>query len=413
MHNFWTVLRFELVRTLKKPTFWMSVFSVPLIFAVVIAIMYFSMSTSEAAHDELQQEPFSVAILDESELLGQPPLDQLEALAVDSKQAGIEQVRGGKTDAFFYYPSNLAENPIEVYNKNDGLIDNSKYTTVAKSLIATSAAAAVESPTLLAAATGQISTSQTNFEDGEEINPFSRIIAPAVFLVIFYALITLLGAQMLTTTTEEKENRVTEMLLTSLSSRALIIGKIASLVILGAIQILVTITPVVVVYLLARDALNIPDVSSFIGTIQIELWPTLLGAALLISGFLLFTGLLVGIGAAMPTAKEANSFFGFILILMIVPFWFISLLIIPTSSPIVTALSYFPLTAPFTLLIRNAAGTLPLDEALIGLAIVMISGVVAISLAIRIFRYGTLEYGSRLSLSSVFGRKKSDTTPKA
>src|SRR5690606_33273265 len=159
-------------------------------------------------------------------------------------------------------------------------------------------------------------------------------------LVTFYALIVFLGGQMLTSTTEEKENRVTEMLLTNLNSRALIVGKIVSLIILGLIQILAILVPVLIAYLTAREALNIPDVTSFISTIEIELWPTLLGAAVLVSGFLLFTGLLVGIGAAMPTAKEANSFFGFVIILMIVPFWFMSLLIIPTSSAIVTGLSY-------------------------------------------------------------------------
>lgn len=91
---------------------------------------------------------------------------------------------------------------------------------------------------------------------------------------------------------------------------------------------------------------------------------------------------------------------------MIVPFWFMSLLIIPSGSAIVTGLSYFPLTAPFTLMIRNAAGTLPLNEALIGLSIVSIASIVAISLAVRIFRFGTLEYGSRLSLKSIFNSKK-------
>ena len=407
MHNFWTVLRFELVRTLKKPTFWISLLSIPVLFGIIFGIIYFTETSSEAAQEKLEQEPFSLVILDEGELITEPIISPLDAKTVDSKEAGIEQVQNGKVDAFFYYPENLADNSVEVYNKNDGLMDNSKYTAVAKNLITSAATSAIGSPTLLAAATGSINTSQTNFEDGRQVNPISRIIAPAIFLVTFYSLIVLLGGQMLTSTTEEKENRVTEMLLTSLSSRALIVGKIISLIILGGIQMLAILLPTALAYIFAREALNIPDIASFLGTVEIELWPTLLGAALLVSGFLLFTGLLVGIGAAMPTAKEANSFFGFIILLMIVPFWFISLLIIPSSSPVVTGLSYFPLTAPFTLMIRNAAGTLPMHEAIIGLAIVTVAGVIAISLAVKIFRYGTLEYGSRLSLKTIFGSKKS------
>lgn len=413
MHNFGTVLRFELVRTLKKPSFWISFLSVPLIFAVVFGVIYFSNSTSQAAQEELEQEEFSFVVLDESQLIAPATLEQLDAKVVDSKDAGVSQVKTGKTDAFFYYPKNLKDDSIEIHNKSEGLFDNAKYEALAKNLITSAATATIGSPELLAVVTGSINVEQSYYEDGQAVNPWSPVIAPAIFLVTFYALIVFLGGQMLTSTTEEKENRVTEMLLTNLSSRILIIGKIVSLIILGLVQILAIVTPAVIAYFTAREALNIPDVSSFISTIEIELWPTLLGAGLLISGFLLFTGLLVGIGAAMPTAKEANSFFGFVIILMVVPFWFMSLLIIPTSSPIVTGLSYFPLTAPFALLIRNAAGTLPPTEAIIGLAIVAISGIIAISLAVRIFRYGTLEYGSRLSLKSIFGTKKSGRTKQA
>ena len=74
-------------------------------------------------------------------------------------------------------------------------------------------------------------------------------------------------------------------------------------------------------------------------------------------------------------------------------------------SPIVECLSFFPLTAPVTLMIRNIFGTLSLNEALIGLAIVSICGIIAINLAVRIFRYGTLEYSKRLSLKTVLKSK--------
>jgi ABC-2 type transport system permease protein len=117
--------------------------------------------------------------------------------------------------------------------------------------------------------------------------------------------------------------------------------------------------------------------------------------------------MLVAIGAAMPTAKEANGFFGIVITLMIVPFWFFPLLMSPASSVVVTGLTYFPFTAPFALLIRNGFNTLPLHEGVIGLTIVALSGIFAINIAVRIFRYGTLEYSNRLSLRAIFGNKKS------
>lgn len=407
MHNFSTVLHFELIRTLKKPSFWLSILSIPALTGVIFAVIFFANKTSTIREEQVRNAPFSLVVQDQTGIVGDDALTQLKAGRTDDKAKSIDDVRTGKLDAFFYYPEDLTKQPIEVYNKNDGLTDNGKYISAAQSLIKTSATASIGSAQLLAIVANTATTTQTNFENGAEANIIGRMIAPMIFLVVFYAVIVLLGGQMLTSTTEEKENRVTEMLLTSISSRALIIGKIISLIILGFIQIAVILIPGLLVYLLGKDAFNIPDVSNFLGSIQFEFWPILLGAAVLASGFLLFTGMLVAIGAAMPTAKEANGFFGLVITLMILPFWFFSLLISPTSSIIVTGLTYFPLTAPFALLIRNGFNTLPFTEGVIGLIIVAISGVVAISVAIRIFRYGTLEYSNRLSLRTIFANKKS------
>ena len=406
MHILSTVVSFELIRTLKKPTFWISVLAIPVLIGIVVGIIFFSNQASQDSQAALEQEPFSFLIQDESGLVPDQALRSLDATRTSDKSAAITAVRNGEVDAFFYYPANITEQPIEIYNRNEGLMGNGKYTSVAQSLATAGASAQVNSPQLLAAVRGELQTQQVSYQDGEEINLIGRMIGPAIFLIIFYAIIVLLGGQMLASTTEEKENRVTEMLLTSLSSRTLIIGKIIALVILGFIQIATILIPGLLAYFFAREALNIPDVSGILAAAQFELWPTVLGAGLLVSSFLLFTGLLVGIGAATPTAKEANSFFGFVILLMVIPFYFFSLLMSESESLVVTILSYFPLTAPITLMIRNIFGTLDPTEGVIGLTIVFVAGIIAINLAVRIFRYGTLEYSKRLSLATIFGKKK-------
>lgn len=405
MHNLFTVIQFELIRTLKKPSFWISVLATPALLAAIFGIVIFSQKTSDATQAEINKKPFSLIVMDETKLISDTSLEQLNAARADNKQLAINKVSSAEVDAFFYYPKDAVKNQIEVYNKNDGLTANDKYTLVAKNLLISASTNAIDAPELLSIAKGNINVNQKSYEKGKEINLVGSMIAPAIFLVIFYSVIVLLGNQMLASTTEEKENRVTEMLLTSLSSKTLIVGKIASLVALGFIQIITILTPVIFVYLFARERLNIPDISNFTQVITIEFWPVFIGAGLLVSGFLLFTGLLVGIGAASPTAKEANSFFGVIILIMFIPFYFFSLLMSSEPSIVISILSYFPLTAPVTLMTRNAFGTIGINEALIGLAVVFISGVVAINIAIQIFRYGTLEYSKRLSLRSIFKPK--------
>ena len=134
MHNFGTVLRFELTRTLKKPTFWLSILSIPLITGIVVAIVYFSNVTTSDREEEVRNTPFSLIIQDETKLIHDTTLQALKAERTTDKQSAIEQVRTGKVDAFFYYPDDVASRAIEVYNKNDGVMDNSKYSEVAKTL---------------------------------------------------------------------------------------------------------------------------------------------------------------------------------------------------------------------------------------------------------------------------------------
>ena len=111
-----------------------------------------------------------------------------------------------------------------------------------------------------------------------------------------YLVIILLGNQMLNSTLEEKENRVTEMILTTLNATTLIVGKVISLFLVGLVQVLIFVTPVLVAYLFFRDQLALPNLD--LSTLQLQPGPMITGALLLFGGFLLFTGTLVAAGAA-------------------------------------------------------------------------------------------------------------------
>jgi ABC-2 type transport system permease protein len=397
MHNFSTVVAFELTRTLKKKTFWLGI--------LAFSIIYFSNKAGDSAQKQVESGKFSFVVHDDSKILNDHTLHALGAKRVTTTE-GIAMVQGGKIDAFFDYPADITKQPVQVYNKDEGLIQNGKYTATAK-LLLTTAVSPLVSPVDTAIIKGDIQTSQKSYADGQEVNnSFGKYVVPGLFLVVFYTVVVLLGNQMLTSTTEEKENRVTEMILTSISSRSLITGKIVSLLILGVVQIAVLALTAIAGYLIAGKTMNIPDISSFVGTIEFSAWPIALGASIMVGGLLLFTGLTVAIGAAMPTAKEAGSFFGFVIMLLMIPFWLTSLIVSDPSAMAVQIFSYFPLTAPVTLMLRNIVGTLNPAQGLIGVAVVFVTSIIIMAIAIRLFRYGTLEYSKRISLSAIVGRKK-------
>ena len=404
MHNLSTVWKFEVVRTLKKKSFWITALAFPVVISAIFAIVYFSNKTTSDIAENMKNQNFSLAITDNAHLIKPAYMQALKAQSVNDadKAATIDKVKAGKLDAYFYYPQNVSSESVEIYARDVGLFDNSKYQAVASALVSESVSSSV-STQVAAVLQDKVNYTSVTYKDGAAYDGFKQLIAPGLFLLLFYLLIAFFGNQMLTSTTEEKENRVIEMILTTIEARTLIIGKILSLITLAAVQIVVVLVPILTIYLLFGSQLSLPNID--LSNLPLDGVRITIGAVIFILSFLFFTGLLVAIGAATPTAKEAGGFFGLVMTLIFGPLYAVTLFISAPQSALVQFLSFFPLTAPIPLMLRNAVGNLTIPEALIGIAILAVSATVALSLAVRLFRFGALEYSRRLSLKEIFARK--------
>ncbi len=401
MHNLGTVFRFEVSRTLKKKSFWIVSLMFPVMAAVIAGIIFLSNKETDTALEKAKNERFSVAVIDESSQINPLLLASFKPSTVSNKQDGIDKVKSGQLDAFFYYPQHLDKQNVEVYARDVGLFDNSKYSAVAKMILDESVAMTV-SKDVKTTLQNKYNLSTTTYRNGEIYDGFKQLIAPGVFLVLFYLMIATFGNQMLNSSIEEKENRVIEMILTTVRAKTLVIGKILSLVTLGLLQMTIVLIPIVIGYLLLHDKLSLPAVD--LSNLPLDWGRIGVSFAIFIASFLLFTGLLVTFGAMFPTAKEAGMFFGVVMMLIFGPLYAAPLFVTSPDSPFVQFLSYFPLTAPIPLLLRNAVGNLELWEAMVAIIILAITAVIVLNLAVRVFKQGALEYSRKLSLKEVFSR---------
>ena len=133
---------------------------------------------------------------------------------------------------------------------------------------------------------------------------------------------------------------------------------------------------------------------------------------LLIGGFVLFTGVLVAIGAIMPTAKDAGVIFGPLIFAMFIPFYAISLIISDPGALIVQVFTFFPLTAPVTAMLRNGFGTLDPLTAGIVITELFVLGALVLRVAVQLFRYGSIAYTDKLNPRAVLGRRRPSTVKK-
>ncbi|PYI67875.1 sodium transporter [Arthrobacter livingstonensis] len=402
-HNLGTVVQFEFTRTVKKRRFWIATLAIPILLAIVFGLVFASSSNTQSLSEAQKNNQLAFTYTDASALVDPAVAKALGGTVESDPGTAVERVRTGKLNAYFAYPASLQKEPVKVFGTDQGIFKNGSYDAVAKQVVILSAQEKAGSAELSAAIQGNFNTQSQTFKNGKVSGGLETVVPPLLFLVLFYVVIILLANQMLASTLEEKENRVTEMILTTLNPTTLVVGKVISLFLVGALQAVVFAAPMVIGYVFFHDQLAMPNFD--LSNLQFQFWPMLVGALLFVGGFILFTGVLVGIGAVMPTAKDASAVFAPVMIMMFIPFYIVSMVVSDPGNLIVQIFTFFPFTAPITAMLRNGFGSLSGVSAAVVIAELFVFGVLALRVAVHLFRYGSIEYSRKLSLRTAFARK--------
>lgn len=413
MRNTLEVIRFEIMRSVKKPSFWLAAILAPVMLGLYVAIAALSgYSAGEMIESGTDTSKMSLGIYDGAKYLKtttviNPDESKQELVVYESEQAGIDDVQNKKLDVFYVIPEDFAKEPtVKIYVKPEvaKIMDN--YSMPIMSLLQTHALSEV-SAINYAIITNSVTYDTTTYsnEDNHVIDEselIGKMAGPIIALVLFYILIVVLGNRLVAAMTEEKENRISELMLTSISPHELIIGKIISLMILGIIQLIVLVIPALIIYKIGLNYNVIPNfISSALDAISILQY-----ILLLIASYFLYTAGCVVIGTLSPTAKDANSFSGVFVIMVILPIFFIGSL--ASSSPDFMAyfLSYFPPSAPIAVMLRAIFGNLAEWEYWVALADIVVSGALLAKLATYIFCKNAIEFTAKINLRKLLGKPR-------
>ena len=219
----------------------------------------------------------------------------------------------------------------------------------------------------------------------------SFIVGQGFAIALIFTLIAY-GTILLQTVSEEKENRMVEVLLTSASPLAIMTGKVLALGLAGLIQMSVWIAAVILI--VPRFAGVIPD----IGTIPIDLGFLFLVLAFYLAGYAIAAALMAGIGAATTSTSEAGPLSALVIIPLAVPFYAMPLFLSSADHWLVRFLSLLPITAATSMMLRLATGSVASGEIALSLILMIVTAALLLWLASRIFRAGLLLYGQRMSL---------------
>jgi ABC-2 type transport system permease protein len=223
----------------------------------------------------------------------------------------------------------------------------------------------------------------------EDQGGFEAFFVPMIFGFLLIMSIGASSGYLLQGLGEEKENRVMEVLLSSVSPRQLLTGKILGLGAAGLIQVIVWLVSLIILTQMASDVIG-----GLMAGIKIPDNMLLLGIVYFILGYLLFAVIEAGMGAIGANAKESQQMVVALVLPAILPFYIFILFLRDNPDHVVgTVLTLIPVTAPMSVFVRLGLSEIPLWELLVSIGL-MIAGIVGgIFLAAKAFRVFLLMYG--------------------
>ena len=225
---------------------------------------------------------------------------------------------------------------------------------------------------------------------------FSALILPYIFGILLMMAIFTSSGYLLQGLGEEKENRVMEILLSSSSPKQLLAGKVLGLGAAGLVQI--------IIWLVSANFL-MKMASATWGTVIGSLQPPpeflILGIVYFILGYLLMAVLMAGLGSISPTAREGQQMSAIFIIPVIIPIYFMTLIMEHPENIVVKILTFIPITAPITVIVRLGLSEIPLWELLVSISILILSIWGCFVLCTKLFRTYLLMYGKRPDLKEI------------
>jgi ABC-2 type transport system permease protein len=224
-------------------------------------------------------------------------------------------------------------------------------------------------------------------ETQQEISQFFLPYGMMIMLMM-----SLLGSStyLLRSLSEEKENRIMEILLAAVTPGTLFYGKILGLGLLGLAQ--------VGVWLI----LVLPVIGMLVNYLHITLASLAFFLIYFALGYTLFAGLIAGVGAVGSTEKESNQLLGFFFFLAILPMTVMPIILDDLNGVVARAFSFFPFTAPMVMMVRMVKESPPVMDVVISL-LSLVAGIwIVYRLALKVFRMGLLMYGKTPGLREIW-----------
>jgi ABC-2 type transport system permease protein len=244
-------------------------------------------------------------------------------------------------------------------------------------------------------------------EENKNANAGTATVIGYVCGFLMYLILLLYGSQVMMGVTEEKTNRIAEVVVSSVKPFQLMLGKIIGIAMVALTQFLIWIACIFLIYNLTKTSATGGTAANVLSAVQTVFTtvniPLVIGSFIfyMLGGFFFYSSLYAAIGSAInEDMREAQSLSFPITMLVIFSIALMSPVISNPTSPVAVWASIIPFSSPIVMMCRIPFGvpnTVPLWQLGLSMALLIAGFIFTTWFAAKIYRTGILMYGKKPS----------------
>lgn len=325
----------------------------------------------------------------------------LEFVHYDTSQAATQALLDDDIKQYFIIPPDfISSGIISIYSTQRELAPSTGTASAIQNFMSSNLLAGkVPESTMTRIETGLNLIPVTLTSTGEvapEQGGYANFIIPAIFSFLLALSLMFTTIYVLQSLAEEKENRLMEILLSSVSTRQLLAGKVLGLGAAGLVQVIFWVITLPLLLNLASSSIG-----GFLSGIQVPVSFWILGIVYFILGYAMFAVLSACVAAVTSSLQEAQSLSALYSLFNFVPFWLFSVIMLFPASPVWVALTIFPFSAPVLTMLRLGLTGVPAWQLAASIVVLILSIIGGLWLAARLLRVYMLMYGKRPGLRAI------------
>lgn len=407
MRNVWLVLQREYLEKVRTKAFLFTTFFIPLLMGASIGLptKLASMKSNRVSHivvvvsSQATGDAIRSQLAQRSQDIGGKYQVDVDLTATEAERAALAaKVKSGQLDGFLWATDDaLAARSVTyaAHNVSDvfeGAVLQSAVTLARmQARLQSRGIGPDELKDLLQKVEVKIETGEKK-ASGQFMFLFTFILGAMLFMTVL-----LYGIAVMRSVLEEKSSRVMEVLLSALTSKQLMAGKILGVAAVGLTQI--------AIWALLTAVIGGPSVlaaGSVLKDVHLPLAALVFFAVFFLLGYLLYSSMYAALGALMNSEQEAQQMQLVVTGPLLAAYLMMFGVLRQPNATFSVVLSLVPFFAPLLMYMRILVQPPPAWQIALSIALLVAAIYGMVALCARIYRIGILMYGKRPTLPEIW-----------